>query len=70
MSCGILVPWPGTEPGATAVKVPNPHLTTDRQGTLHTSFLKEKNKSSLMFSENSVSGILTSGKMLAFFSEP
>ena len=31
MACGILVPWPGIEPGATAVKAPSPNHWTTRE---------------------------------------
>ena len=30
-ACGILVPWPGTEPGPSAVKVLSPHHWTSRK---------------------------------------
>ena len=30
-ACGILVPWPGIEPGAPAVKVPSPNHWTARE---------------------------------------
>ena len=31
MACGILVPQPGTEPGALAVKAPSPNHWTARE---------------------------------------
>ena len=30
-ACGILVPWPGTEPGPSAVKAPSPDHWTARE---------------------------------------
>ena len=42
MACGILVPWPGIEPGATVVKALSPNHWTAREVPNFTTFLKFK----------------------------